>query len=348
MPKPLARRDAQQRADRLRIFREELEALERQQVLALSDEQRARLEPFLEQTLKDLASRYDIDTSESQRQLSLGMRIISALGGVALCAAVFLFFYRFWGSIPTAGQMGILIATPLVGVAAMYFVSARERTLYFTGLIGLVTFASFVLNLVVFGQIFNIISSPNAFLAWGAFATALAFAFGLRLLLAAGLVCWLVFIPATIVAWTGVTWQSFFQRPESIVACGLATVAASFPARKDFSGTFRLVGLLAVLIPLVELWHDGASSFLPLDPTVLERAYQVAAFVGAGLIIWFGIRADQPPVMNLGAVAFTIFLFMKFVDWWWDWMPKYIFFFIVGAIAIGLLMAFRKLRESTA
>ena len=93
MPKALARRDAQRRADRLRIFRQELAELERQQVLALTDEQRARLEPFLEKTLGDLAAQYDIDTTESQKQLSLGMRIISALGGLALCAAVFLFFY---------------------------------------------------------------------------------------------------------------------------------------------------------------------------------------------------------------------------------------------------------------
>jgi len=348
MPKALARRDAQQRADRLRIFRQELAELERQQVLALSDDQRARLEPFLDKTFQDLAAQYDIDTTESQKQLSLGMRIISALGGLALCAAVFLFFYRFWGSIPTAGQLSILIATPLSGLAAMYFVSERERTLYFTGLIGLVTFASFVLNLIVFGQIFNIISTPNAFLAWGAFAIALAYTFGLRLLLAAGLVCWLVFVPATIVTWTGVTWDSFFERPESIIVGGLATVAASFLVREDFSGTFCLVGLLAILFPLLELWHYGSSSFLPLDPTALERTYQVVAFIAAALIIWFGIRTDQPPVMNLGAAAFTIFLIMKFVDWWWDWMPKYIFFFIVGAIAIGLLVAFRKLREATA
>lgn len=348
MPKALARRDAQQRADRLRIFRQELAELERQQVLALSDDQRARLEPFLDKTLQDLAAQYDIDTSESQKQLSLGMRIVSALGGLALCAGVFLFFYRFWGSIATWGQVSILLATPLIGLAAMYFVSERERTLYFTGLIGLVTFASFVLNLSVFGQIFNIISTPNAFLAWGAFAMALAYTFGLRLLLAAGLICWLVFIPATIVSWTGVTWQSFFERPESIMVGGLAAAAASFLAREDFSGTFCLVGLLAVLMPLPELWYNGSTSFIPLDPMAIQRTYQVVAFIAAAFIVWFGIRGEQRPVMNLGAAAFTIFLFMKFVDWWWDWMPKYVFFFIVGAIAIGLLMAFRKLREATA
>jgi hypothetical protein len=89
------RRDAQERADRLRIFRQELQELERQQILMLTEEQRTSVEPFLDQALLDLARLYDIDTSESQKRLSLGMRIVSALGGLALCAAVFLFFYRY-------------------------------------------------------------------------------------------------------------------------------------------------------------------------------------------------------------------------------------------------------------
>ena len=88
------RREAQERADRLRIFRQELQELERQQILMLTEEQRTSVEPFLDQALLDLARLYDIDTSESQKRLSLGMRIVSALGGLALCAAVFLFFYR--------------------------------------------------------------------------------------------------------------------------------------------------------------------------------------------------------------------------------------------------------------
>jgi len=348
MPQPLGRREAQQRADRLRIFRQELAGLEREQVLVLTEEQRARLEPFLEQSLGQLAREYDVDTTESQKQLSLGMRIVSALGGLALCAAVFLFFYRFWGSIPTAGQVAILIATPLVGLAAMHVTARRERTLYFTGLIGLVVFASFVLNLYVLGQIFNIISSPNAFLPWGGLAIALAYTYGQRLLLAAGLVCWLVFVPATIVSWTGAWWQSFAERPECILICAAAVVAACFLVRKDFAGTFSLVGLLAIFGSLLALWHNGSGSFIAVDPKAIERGYQVIAFVAAGLTTWFGIRTNHSTIMNLGAAAFTLFLFLKFVDWWWDWMPKYLFFFIVGAIAIGLLMGFRTLRERTA
>jgi hypothetical protein len=352
MAEARGQRDAQQRADRLRIFREELAELERQQVLVLTEEQRARVEPFLEQTLQELAHRYDIDVNPSQKQLSLGMRIVSALGGLALCAAVFLFFYRFWGLIPTIGQVAILVATPLLGLAAMHFASTQERTLYFTGLIGLVVFASFVLNLVVLGQLFNRISSPNAFLAWGALALALGYAYGLRLLLAAGLISWLTFFSATIVSLTGAWWESFYSRPECVLAGGALIV--SIPVwlyhrkHEDFPGTYRLVGLLAVFLSLLTLWYAGTDSFLPFEPKSIERIYQVVAFVTAAFTIWAGIKHNLSGTVNLGAAFFTIFLYAKFVDWWWDWMPKYVFFFVIGAIAIGLLLAFRKIRSAIA
>ena len=346
------RRDAQELADRLRIFREQLQELERNQVLVLTDEQHTRVDSYLNQKLRDLAAQYDVDTTESQKQLSLGMRIVSALGGLALCAAVFLFFYRYWGTIPTLAQVIILIATPLAGLVAMSVASRRERTLYFTGLISLVVFASFILNLVVLGQLFNIISSPNAFFIWGALAFVLAYSYGLRLQLAAGLMCWLVFLSAMLVSWTGAWWQSFYARPEGFIVGGLLIVGTarllSHRRYSEFAGTYRLIGLLSIFISLLALWHAGYNSFFPLDPTVVERFYQIAAFACAALTIWIGIRRNLSGTVNLGAASFTIFLFVKFVDWWWDWMPKYLFFFIVGAIAIGLLFAFRRMREQIA
>jgi hypothetical protein len=352
MPEAAGRNEAQTRADRLGIFLDELAQLERQQVLVLSPEQRAGVEAFASQTLQDLTQRYDIDVNSSQKQLSLGMRIVSALGGLALCAAVFLFFYRFWGVIPTVGQVAILVATPLIGLAAMHFTSKHERTLYFTGLIGLVVFASFVLNLVVLGQLFNRISSPNAFLAWGALALALGYAYGLRILLAAGLISWLTFFAATIVSWTGAWWESFFSRPECILVGGalIAAIPIWLHHRKhpDFPGTYRLIGLLAVFLSLLTLWYVGSDSFLPLEPKSSERFYHAIAFITAAFTIWAGIKHNLSGTVNVGAAFFTIFLYAKFVDWWWDWMPKYVFFFVIGSIAIGLLFAFRRIRSAIA
>ena len=34
--------------------------------------------------------------------------------------------------------------------------------------------------------------------------------------------------------------------------------------------------------------------------------------------------------VNTGVVFFVIFLYTKFYDWWWDLLPKYLFFLILG------------------
>jgi hypothetical protein len=350
--KATGRRDAQNRADRIRIFRQELEALRAAEVLALSDEQRATVDAYLDRQLADLSTAFDIDVTESQKQLSLGMRIVSALGGLALCAGVFLLFYRFWGLLVTPAQVAILIAAPLLGLAAMDFASRRERTLYFTALIGLVTFACFVLDLWVLGQLFNITPSPNAFLAWGVFALILAYIYGLRLPLAAGLICLIVFFAATLMSLTGAWWTGFWERPETILIPGiliaLAPLLMANRKHEEFAGAYRLIGLLAVFGVILGLWHDGGASWLPFEHKTVERTYQLLAFLAAAAVIWVGIRFDLRGTVNLGAAYFVICLYLKLVDWWWDWMPKYLFFFVVGAIAIALLTAFRKLRERTA
>jgi hypothetical protein len=334
----------------LGIFLTELAELERQQIVVLTPEQRSSVEAFATRTLDDLTQRYDIDVNSSQKRLSWGMRIVAALGGLALCAAIFLFFYRFWGSIPTTGQVVVLAAFPLIGLVAMHFCSRHEKTLYFTGLAGLVVFASFVLNLVVLGQLFNRIDSPNAFLAWGVLALVLAYAYSLRALLAAGLACGLVFFSATIVSWTGAWWGGFFSRPECMLVGGALIAAIPRFLRhrnhEDFPGIYRLIGLLAVFLSLLTLWHIGADSFFPFESKSIERVYQGLAFLAAAFTVWLGIRHNFSGTVNLGAAFFTIFLYTKFIDWWWDWMPKYLFFFLVGAIAIGLLLAFGRIRRS--
>ena len=73
--------------------------------------------------------------------------------------------------------------------------------------------ACFVLNLSVLGQIFNITPSQNAFLAWAAFALLLAYGYGLRLLLVAGLTSLMAYLAATVGTWSGCYWLSFGERP---------------------------------------------------------------------------------------------------------------------------------------
>lgn len=352
MSESTGRREAQQRADRIRAFRAELAELRREGALTLDPAQSSALESHLQRTLTTLAERFDIDSTESQKQISWGMRIASTLGGLALCAAVVLFFYRFWGGLGIPGQVGVLVVTPLLVLAATEFAARRERTPYYTSLFALVAFGAFVLNLNVLGSIFNLTPSPHGLLAWGIFALVPAYAYHLRLPLAAGLVCLVSYTAASFSSWWGGQWQFFPEKPENFLLGGLILIAV--PAFRfhrryaEFDWLYRGFGLLTLFVAILILSEVGALSYLPVRTSTIEVVYQVAGFAAASLAVWMGIRARLAHVANLAAAFFTLLLYLRFFHWWWDWMPGYVFFLIIGLISIGLLALFRKLRTRAA
>ena len=338
----------QQRADRLDVFRSVLEQLERDQVLKLTPEQQASLDAHIQRTLQDLASHHDVDTSESQRQISLGMRIASALGGLALCAAVVLFFARYMGYWPTWIQVAVLMAVPILLTLAAEFAARREGTLYYAALISLVAFAAFVANLQILGSIFNLTPTPNALAVWGLFGLALAYHFGVRLVLAASLVSLLGWVTAETNVWRGWWWLDFDRRPEDAMLASLLLFAVPLLARHarrpEFPAVFRLIGMLGFFIPMLFLSASGRDSYLPWETRSIEHFYQFAGVVTAGIGVWIGIRRNWTGVVNTGTAFFTIFLFFRLIDWWWDWMPKYLFFLLIGLVALSLVAVFKRLR----
>jgi uncharacterized membrane protein len=346
------KKQAQERVDRIHAFRRELDQLARDEALILSDEQRVRLDDHLDKTLGELAGRFDVDVSESQKQISLAMRIASALGGLALCAAVFLFFYRYWGLLSTPLQVGVLIAIPLLALIATELVSAKERTLYYTSLLALVAFASLILNLTVLGTIFNVAPTQNAFLAWGLFGLALAYGYRLRLELAAGLISLAIFVAASITALSGGFWVAGIERPETFLPGGLALLAIPLVLRHSkhpgFPAIYRLCGLLFVFLALLLLGNQGQLTFLPFTKKAVQGIYQMSGFGAAVIAIWAGVRNRLTESVNLGSAFFAIYLFNRLFVWWWDWMPKYLFFLIIGLIALVLLAVFRRLRAGSA
>ncbi len=351
MTETSGKKEAQQRVDRIHAFRQELEELARDGVLVLTPEQKGQLDSHIETTLAELAGRFDVDISSSQKRISLAMRISSALGGLALCVAVYLFFYRYWGMMQTPFQVGILIATPILLLVAVEFVSRREKTLYYTSLLVVVALGAFIMNLGVLGSIFNIVPAPGAFLAWGMLALILAYGYRLRLPLAGGLVALVIFVAAWIIVLAGGYWDAILDRPESLLPGGLALLVVPWIMRHrgdpDFAAIYRMLGLLVVLLALLVLGNEGQMTFLPLAKKVVAGIYQVAGFGAALLAIWVGLRRRYPESINLGSGFFAIFLFNRLFVWWWDWMPKYLFFLIIGIIALVLLAVFRRFRAGT-
>jgi uncharacterized membrane protein len=346
----VSKQEAQRRADRIASFRAEMDDLEREGVLALAPEQRAAVRERHEGLLRELAERFDVDVAEGEKQLSLGMRVASFLGALALAASAVLFFRRFWGQLTTPEQVAILTAAPVLGLLATEFAARRERTGYFAALLGLVTFACFLLDLSVLGDIFSVTPSPNAFLAWGAFAALLGYAYGSRLLLGGGLVLLGIWISAGVASLGGYDWTTVELRPETCLPAGLLLflVPLARPHRRqpELEPVYRLAGLLFGLVPVLILATEGSASSLPWPQDSVKSFYQIAGFVLSAGVIALGIRRHWRDAVYSGAAFFVVFLFLKLVDWWWDWMPRYLFFFLLGLIATGALLVLRRLRNT--
>ncbi|MNT82455.1 hypothetical protein D3C72_2221850 [compost metagenome] len=80
----------------------------------------------------------------------------------------------------------------------------------------------------------------------------------------------------------------------------------------------------------------------------MEGVYQLLGFAGAALAIWLGNRRDWPEVVHTGLLFFVVFLYIKLFDWWWEVMPKYLFFLVLGLTAVLILLVLGRLRQTQA
>jgi uncharacterized membrane protein len=346
----LSRAEAQRRADEVRIFRDELARLEAEQVVALTGEQRAALTAHHDGLLAQYGRSFDIDQDKRTKQLSLGMRIASFLGALALAASVFFLFRQYWGLFSTGAQIGLLVAASFGSLLATFLVSDRDSTGYFAKLAAMVAFACFVLNITLLGQIFNITPSDKALLSWSALALVLAYALDLRVLLAAAILCLIAFISARTGTWQGMYWIDFGQRPENFMPAALLMfVVPSLWSHRQFSGfgpIYRVLALIALLIPILILANWGSISYLPWDPDTIERCYQAMGFAVCAAAIWLGARREWPEVVNTSLTFFVIFLYTKFYDWWWKLVPKFVFFLIIALTAILFILVMKRVRTA--
>lgn len=344
----LSRVDAQRRVDQVAGFNAELAELERAGILVLSPDQKSAVAAHHDALRHSLGTEHDVDLSEGARRLSLGMQVVSFLGAAALAASVFFLFYQYWGYFGTAWQLVILIAAPVITLFAAFYIRQKESTGYFAKLAALIGFACFVLNISMLGQIFNITPSHNAFVLWAAYAFLLAYALNVRLLLAAAMLCVFAFIGAQMGTWSGVYWLHVGQRPENFLlpALLLFTVPSLIQHTRyhGFDVLYRVLSMIGFFTVILVLSNWGRGSYLAWDRDVIEGFYQLSGFVLSALAIGWGMRKGLTHVMLTGNVFFALFLYTKFFDWWWDWMPKYLFFFIIGLTAILALFIFKRLR----
>jgi uncharacterized membrane protein len=347
-----SRTEAQQRADEIQVFRSELARLEDEGVLRLDAAQQEAVATHHEAVLALLSRSFDIDSDSKAKQLSLGMRIASFVGAIALAASVFFLFYQFWGYFSTSAQVSILIVAAVGMLMATAWIDRRDASGYFTKLVALVAFACFVLNIVMLGQIFNITPSDKALLPWAALAFLLAYSYDVRLVQVAGILCVIAWVSARTGTSSGMYWIHFGERPENFFPAAIAIfLVPAVIDHKHFPGfapVYRIFGMLALFLPVLVLANWGYGSYLDLSTDLIEGLYQIAGFAGTAALVWYGTKRHWQEVVNTGVTLFVIFFYTKLFDWFWAWMPKYIFFLLLSLSAILLLVIFKRMRKARA
>lgn len=339
---------AQARVNQIRAFQAEQQLLSEQGILQLDDIASQQIQRYHQAVLQQLQQSQDIDLSTQASHLSLGMQIVSFLGAVALAASLFFLFYQYWGYFDTPLQVGILISAPLLSLALVSWLQRVDRTGYYAKLAALVSFAAWVLNIVMLGSIFNLPASPNAFAVFALYAFILAYTLRVRLLLAAGMLCCYLFIGARFGSWMGSYWVSTGEYPEHFLLTSLLFFLLPLKFKQQhyegFAALYQILAAVVFFIAVLILANWGSVSYLPWSHGVIEGLYQVLGFVCSALLVLYGIRQQAAKLMLTGNVFFALFLYTKFFDWWWHWLPKYLFFFLLGLTAILALLIFNRLR----
>ena len=344
----LDRDAAQQRADRIRAFRAELGALDAEGVVALTDDQRAALGTYHDQLLSRLATVYDVDASAAAQGLSRGMQLASFFAAVTLTAAVAALVAQFWARFELPLQATLLCAFPLMALAGVELSARRERTLYVASLFALVAYGTFWLAVVVLSDELNIPLSPPWI--WGAvlFGLALSLPYLFRLILAATLGTLVVAIAGSIFQAEGYPWTAVFEHFDLLMVVAFASTMLAPRLGQVYMGfapVTRFVGFLVGLVCLLIVSTFGGASLLPLSNRTTELVYQATMLIVCVGLIVVGIRRRWTETVYLTAAIFTVFLMVRYIDWFWDAVPSYVFFAILAAIAFAWLIALRRVRS---
>lgn len=343
------REAAQRRTHRILAFREELAELEADGIVRLEPGQLSAIVAHHGTLLAQLAQQFDVDTTTAQGKLSLGMKVVAAAGTMAFCLAVFLFVQFYWGQLTTGWQVGLLILAPLIPLALAEWAAARERTLYATALLVLVSMAAFIVQSVTLGEIFSLLPSPAAPSAWAMYGLLLAYRFRLRVPLIVGLPVGATSLTLWYAHLTDEGALDPFAHPELTLLAGAAVFAVTRWQRADLQPVFRGTGAALALLSGLILSKAGMLSFLATAAAFsrnrIEGGYTSLTLAASAAAVSASIRHGRPELLWTGGITFTVLLLIKLYDWFWDLLPGWAFFGLIGLVCLALLALFRRLRR---
>lgn len=340
---------AQTRANQIRAFQAELAALEAEGLGPVDPDRRAAIEAHHRALLMRLAHEQGADTTESLRQLSLGLRIATVIGAVALATAVVFFVRQVWGGLPMAGQLALALAAPLAPLGVAEAAARRDRMSDLTALFAVVAVVGFVADLELLRRVLNLPIAPYPILACAVFALLLAYRFVNRFLLAVGLAAAIWWTAAALYSLGGGWFTDFILLPETALVPAAVVLALPAVLRhagryRGFDEIYRVVGIMVAGLAAATISTDGRHSLLLFGLRGAEIVYTLSGFgLGIGALV-VGVRRGWRYTIHAGSVLVVLLMTVKAVDWWWNLMPAWLFFLVLGGLAVGSIIGLRRLR----
>ena len=341
---------AQSRASAILGFRDELARL-RAEGVSLDPAGIAAIRAHHDALLASFASQEDVDLTATAAQLSIGMRIATVLGAAALSAAYGFFVASVWGALTVVPQLLLVTFPPIIMAFLTDFAARREASGYIASIMATVAVIALWVDLVAMGSLFNLPDSRNVLLVIGAFAFALAYLYrlGIPLLIGIGTIGGWLWSLAAIPR--GLWWRDGIDSIEPLLVLGVLCLAMPrlLPRSAGFAPIWRVIGALGLSIALLTLGQTSATSaFRSVSPNLLEGLYQVACAIIFPWLIVIGLRRASRIITIIGTAFLSMFLLMRLQDWFWDYLPKWLFFLLVGLLAVLVLMVLRRLRSRKA
>jgi hypothetical protein len=117
---------------------------------------------------------------------------------------------------------------------------------------------------------------------------------------------------------------------------------------EGFDDAARHTAITLGLGALLLLANVSGVSLLAYAPSTSLAIYQ-ALFVPATLgLLWRTLRSGDTLGTNLVAAALALFLFVRYVDWFWDRLPAWAFFLVLAGVAFASIAALRRARRGAA
>jgi len=199
----------------------------------------------------------------------------------------------------------------------------------------------------VLSDTLNIPVAPPWIWAGALFGFALALPYRFRLILGFALLSLLVAMAGSLFQAAGYPWPDIFQHLDvltlvAFVSSALATRLAQLD--RSFAVVTRLVGFGVGLLGLLIMSSEADTSLLPAGRRTTEAIYQMVMLITCVTLLILGLRRHWTETVRLAAVALTLFLLMRFSDWFWEALPRYVFFLILAAIALAWLLVLGRIR----